>query len=128
MCLWCGHWAVFATYHRLIRLDNLYVHVQIMAKGVHKMREVESVERIIELLRNTCHNGFPVVFSDRPVANYDAARGSHSSLDSLDATVTPVESLFARQAHQEDQDMAPGALTGIILRSQLLVLLTKRVR
>ncbi|MEW5297643.1 MAG: hypothetical protein WDW36_000839 [Sanguina aurantia] len=69
----------------------------IMATGVFSFRGVEKVSVILETLRSTTHNGFPVFYSD-----------CDSGLNDYD-----VESVGQR-------------LEGLILRSQLLVLLQRR--
>ena len=94
-----------------------------MARGIQRMKEVESVERIIELLRNTSHNGFPAVAGDLPLASSAAFRGSRASLEVNGGDAENEQMLWG----QDEPNALPGALKGIILRSQLLVLLTKRV-
>ncbi|KAK9831020.1 hypothetical protein WJX74_000332 [Apatococcus lobatus] len=96
---------------------------EIMAGGIHKMKEVESVERIIELLRNTSHNGFPVVLGERPVASHDAFGSQQARSEAFDG---PDGHGGPLHWAQDDSSPTPGALKGIILRSQLLVLLTRR--
>lgn len=98
---------------------------QIMAGGILKVKEVESVERIIELLRNSSHNGFPVVLGERPVINHDAF-GSQQARSEV--SEGPDGRSGPLHWAQDDSNPTPGALKGMILRSQLLVLLTRRVQ
>lgn len=98
---------------------------QIMAGGILKVKEVESVERIIELLRNTSHNGFPVVLGERPVVNHDAFGSQQARSEVSDG---PDGRSGPLHWAQDDTSPTPGALRGMVLRSQLLVLLTRRVR
>lgn len=66
-----------------------------MARQVHAFREVESVSVVVQVLRGVTHNGFPVV---QP----DADEEYHL--------------LFNEPVHH-------GTFQGIVLRSQVLVLL-----
>ncbi|XP_048761275.2 H(+)/Cl(-) exchange transporter 7-like [Ostrea edulis] len=79
-------------------LTNLSAR-EVMSHPVSVFRMKESVGRIMEVLKTETHNGFPVVEDHNPDL----------------------------QNSSEDEDMSFGTYRGIILRSQLLVLLKQRV-
>lgn len=70
---------------------------QIMASDVYGFSSIEKVSYVLKVLKDTTHNGFPVF--------------------------APEE----RDAHGEVKETSTGVLEGLILRSQLLVMLRRRV-
>lgn len=74
----------------------------IMATGVVGLRSIESVGKVLEVLRNTLHNGFPVYVRDDDPESGEAF------------TNTP------------DGEPSSTRLEGLILRSQILVMLQRR--
>eukprot|EP00197_Chlamydomonas_leiostraca_P009699 CAMPEP_0202866324 /NCGR_PEP_ID=MMETSP1391-20130828/7318_1 /ASSEMBLY_ACC=CAM_ASM_000867 /TAXON_ID=1034604 /ORGANISM="Chlamydomonas leiostraca, Strain SAG 11-49" /LENGTH=886 /DNA_ID=CAMNT_0049546257 /DNA_START=42 /DNA_END=2702 /DNA_ORIENTATION=+ len=74
----------------------------IMATGVVGLRSIENVGKILEVMRNTAHNGFPVYVRD-------------DDPESGEAIITG-----------PDEEPSSTRLEGLILRSQLLVLLQRR--
>ncbi|XP_062570699.1 H(+)/Cl(-) exchange transporter 7-like isoform X2 [Saccostrea cucullata] len=79
-------------------LTNLSAR-EVMSHPVSVFRMRESVGRIMEVLQNEMHNGFPVV-------------------ENFDPDI---------QSSSEEEEMSFGTYRGIILRSQLLVLLKQRI-
>lgn len=73
----------------------------IMATGVVGVRSIENVGKLLEILRNTTHNGFPVYVRDDDPESGEAMLAEH-----LEPSGTRLE--------------------GLVLRSQLLVLLQRR--
>lgn len=110
-----ANWVAHHIHHdgvyesELERIGNVYMlrdepphtlHTQtaesIMATGVYGFKDIESVAKIMEALRTTTHNGFPVYGTDA-----GGAAGSETVEEG-------------------------GRLEGLILRSQMLVLLQRR--
>ncbi|GIL89138.1 hypothetical protein Vretimale_16173 [Volvox reticuliferus] len=99
----------------------------IMATGVYGFRTIEPVSRILQVLRTTAHNGFPVFAEESPD---DEAGGTVSEVPSSKALVSyGIHSSSTQDvsgATPAKVDPLSGRLVGLILRSQLLVLLQRR--
>ena len=104
----------------------------VMVKGseLHTLRDVETVAKIVHLLRSTTHHGFPVVASpSAPDAHTRSADGSRSASSSADVAGADVAS---RPAAGEttgplcaEQDGLRDVL-GFLKRDQLTRILEKR--
>ncbi|KAG2485675.1 hypothetical protein HYH03_015647 [Edaphochlamys debaryana] len=108
--------------HRLFTLTA----DSIMATGVVGFRVIEPVSRILQVMRTTTHNGFPV-FAE----GTDGEEGDVSEAPSSKALVGMVHSSSAADMNGGSSaaskvDLLCGRLEGVILRSQLLVLLQRR--
>ncbi|GFR49429.1 hypothetical protein Agub_g11486 [Astrephomene gubernaculifera] len=104
--------------HRLFTLTA----EAIMATGVYGFRTIEPLSRILQVMRTTTHNGFPV-FADE-----DSEEGGVSEAPSSQALVNFGTSSSNADVNGAASKVDPlsGRLEGLILRSQLLVLLQRR--
>lgn len=104
--------------HRLFTLTA----EAIMATGVVGFRTVESLDRILEVLRTKTHNGFPV-FADE-----DSEEDGFAEVPSSRALMETGHSSSVADMNGEMRKLTAisGRLEGLILRSQLLVLLQRR--
>ncbi|KXZ44967.1 hypothetical protein GPECTOR_60g745 [Gonium pectorale] len=107
--------------HRLFTLTA----EAIMATGVCGFRTVEPVSRILQVLRTTTHNGFPV-FAEEGSTEEDvvSVAPSNKALVSL-ANSSSSPDMNGSSAGPRPDPLS-GRLEGLILRSQLLVLLQRR--
>ncbi|KAL4451977.1 hypothetical protein ABPG75_007639 [Micractinium tetrahymenae] len=88
----------------------------VMASPVVGLDGVVPVSSVLQVLRSTTHNGFPVLAPFKPAAEQGGGRGGVSSARGLPGVWGEVNGeLGARQG--------AGRLQGLVLRSQLLVLL-----
>lgn len=98
-----------------------------MATGIYGFRSVERVDRILEVLRTTTHNGFPV-FS-LPTTSSAAPNTIVSAANAAAAAMTAIVShdgSAAAAITNTTDSVECTRLEGLILRSQLLVLLQRR--
>ncbi|GLI59663.1 hypothetical protein VaNZ11_001600 [Volvox africanus] len=108
--------------HRLFTLTAEAV----MATGIYGFRTIEPVSRILQVLRTTTHNGFPVFAEESPD---DETGGTVSEVPSSKALASYAIHSSSTQdvsATPAKVDPLSGRLVGLILRSQLLVLLQRR--
>lgn len=97
------------------------VHVEI--NPCRCFREVERADYVLDVLASCQHNGFPVVRSSPG----GAASSGGEALESVEGGLeTPRSS--GEEGEEEGCASRPGPLQGIILRSQILVMLKHRVR
>ncbi|KAG2454447.1 hypothetical protein HYH02_001466 [Chlamydomonas schloesseri] len=106
--------------HRLFTLTA----EAIMATGVVGFRVITPVSRILEVMRTTTHNGFPVFADEEPE---EGEEGGHvSEVPSTKALVGLAHSSSTPDINNTEKALTSGRLEGVILRSQLLVLLQRR--
>lgn len=100
---------------------NIYAS-EIMSYPVIAFRGVEKVSKIIEILKTKCHNGFPVVDIDEVSISF------FFYLKTFMVIILIFSKCFI--CIQEDNDArlkSYGRYRGLILRSQLIVLLYNRI-
>jgi len=111
----------------------------VAARGVWALREVESVAYVLEVLTRTRHNGFPVVAEKRERKGKERKEGGEKESGEGGGVGGASSAAAAAAEEQQQQQQQPassdpvssatsreGVLVGLILRSQLLVLLRAR--
>lgn len=94
-------------------VSNIYAS-EVMSHPVVTLKSVENVGHIVELLKLTTYNGFPVV--DPPLT--DQVK--------INATVF-MSKVFTLSTFFQNEVTTYGRIRGLILRSQLIVILQKKI-
>lgn len=101
----------------------------VMSYPVICLRPIETVANIIDVLKVTSHNGFPVV----DINEDDNSTKTFVKCAALNVNKTKKSSLSQQNSSEgnaskeEDSCQSPGRLVGIVLRSQLIIIIKNQI-